>query len=271
MPKQMNSIFIKLGGSLITYKDKPKTANLETIKRLAQEIHTFLKQDKEHKILLGHGSGSFGHVSAKSYKTRDGVFTQEGWLGFSKVWHDASTLNKIVSNIFHEQGIPTITFPPSASIITHNHRILEWDIKPILAALESRLVPVVYGDVVFDLKIGGTILSTEELFVHLANLLKPSRVLIVGNEPGVYADYPVSKDLIPVITPNSLDRVLPNLHGSSSVDVTGGMLSKVHQMVHLVEKNPSTSVSIFSGNKAGLLLKALQGDFPGTTIQASNY
>lgn len=55
-------------------------------------------------------------------------------------------------------------------------------------ALANGILPVVYGDVVFDEVRGGTILSTEDLFQHLAHQLHPERVLLAGLEAGVWAD-----------------------------------------------------------------------------------
>ena len=86
-------VFLKLGGSLITDKHTPRSARREVINRIAQEITNALQTNPELQIVLGHGSGSFGHTSGKKHGTIDGVDSLEGWLGFAVVWHDASLLN----------------------------------------------------------------------------------------------------------------------------------------------------------------------------------
>ena len=68
-------IFLKLGGSLITDKDKPYTPRLDKLADLALEIKTVLDSTPELVLILGHGSGSFGHTAAKKYGTRDGCKT----------------------------------------------------------------------------------------------------------------------------------------------------------------------------------------------------
>lgn len=68
-----NLVFLKLGGSLITDKTRPRTVRLDTLKRLCAEIASARKHDPNLQLLLGHGSGSFGHVAAKKYKTREGL------------------------------------------------------------------------------------------------------------------------------------------------------------------------------------------------------
>ncbi len=55
---------------------------------------------------------------------------------------------------------------------------------------------------------------------------------------------------------------------SEYVDVTGGMRQKVEMMAALVEANPALTVSIFSGRQPGMLMNALAGSAPGTTIRA---
>jgi len=80
--------------------------------------------------------------------------------------------------------------------------------------------PVVYGDVIFDTVWGGTILSTEDLFAHLARQLRPTRLLLAGIEMGVWVDYPINSQLIKEITPHNLSEVAPALEGSAATDVT---------------------------------------------------
>ena len=50
------------------------------------------------------------------------------------------------------------------------------------------------------------------------------------------------------------------------VDVTGGMKSKVEEMLSLVEQIPNLDVQIFSGEEAGNVKRALIGELLGTLI-----
>jgi isopentenyl phosphate kinase len=122
--------------------------------------------------------------------------------------------------------------------------------------------------VVFDTSRGGTILSTEEAFTHLARELKPGRILMAGIEQGVWADFPSRNQLIDCISAQNIDEITGNLKGSSAVDVTGGMVQKVFSMLNLVRSIPSLEILIFSGNEPGNVLKALLGAKIGTTIKA---
>ena len=70
-------VFLKLGGSLITEKSREATARKDVITRLAAELADIHRSNPNLRLLLGHGSGSFGHVPAKKYNTRTGVHTPE--------------------------------------------------------------------------------------------------------------------------------------------------------------------------------------------------
>lgn len=258
--------FLKLGGSLITDKDNPHTARMETINRLAAEIREAQKALPNDRLIIGHGSGSFGHIPAKRYGTRQGVRTQVEWEGFVEVWKQARDLNQIMLDALGQAGIPAIAFPPSAIIQSAAGEPAYVQAEPIKSALHAGLTPVVAGDVIFDTISGGTIFSTEDVFIALAGQIVPDRVLLCGKDDGVCKDYPDCKQILPKITPANYHQVYSTVNGSSSIDVTGGMREKVELMLKLVEKHPSSLAVIFSGLGPGSLYEVLMGNIHGTVI-----
>jgi isopentenyl phosphate kinase len=66
-------VFCKLGGSVITDKLRPSTPRGGAIARLAAEVAGARAQRPGMRVLLGHGSGSFGHVVARAYHVREGI------------------------------------------------------------------------------------------------------------------------------------------------------------------------------------------------------
>ena len=260
-------IFLKFGGSLITDKQRSRVPRLEVLERLSGEIAQALREHPEIRLVLGNGAGSFGHLSAKKYGTRQGVHTPQEWRGFAEIWREAAALNTMVTDALHAAGLPAIAIHPSAAVTAADGKVLSWDLAPIQAALEAGILPVIHGDVIFDTRRGGTILSTEDLFDHLAVHLRPGRILLAGLEQGVWADYPACTTLIPAITPDNIQSYLPALGGSIAADVTGGMASKVLQSLELVREIPDLMVLIFSGETPGAVERALGGASPGTSIQ----
>jgi isopentenyl phosphate kinase len=258
--------FLKLGGSLITDKTRPHTPRPEVLNRLAGEVAAARQRFPGLRLLLGHGSGSFGHVPARRYHTRQGVHTPQEWQGFLEVWREAVALNHLVVEGFSEAGLPVLAFPPSAGLSAVDGEVESWDLAPLESALQAGLLPVVYGDVVFDRVRGGTIFSTEDLFVYLAPRLRPERILLAGLEPGVWGDYPRCSRLVNEITSENLEQVATALGGSAATDVTGGMASKVRQSLRLVQAVPGLQVRIFSGETPGTLTQALAGEPVGTLI-----
>lgn len=260
--------FLKLGGSLITDKHTPHTPRLDILQRLGDEIARAVVTNPSLRLIIGHGSGSFGHVPAHRHQTRQGISTPAQWRGFVEVWQEARTLNQIVVEQLSAAGLPVVAFPPSASVQASERQVSTWNMQPMLSALSAGLIPIINGDVIFDEKLGGTILSTEELFAYLAKELKPQRILIAGIEEGVWADFPACLHLITRITPATFPQTASLLGGSAAVDVTGGMLKKVENMIDLVKNDPGLAIQIFSGVTPGRLFDSLMGACTGTTLCA---
>ncbi len=272
-------VFLKLGGSLITDKTKPYTPLLDMMDDLALQIATTLQAQPNLRLVIGHGAGSFGHVAASEYKTRDGYprpsplahrerdqNEENYWEGFAEVWYQASTLNRYMMKALHKANVRAISLPPSSSVIASEGKVSVWETTPIRMALSSRMVPVIFGDVVFDEIRGGTILSTEDLFMHLARALSPERILLAGLESAVWQDFPARTKKIEKITPGTFDQLSAGIGKAQGADVTGGMESKVKQMLELIENNQELTIQIFSGTEPGNIVRTLTGETLGTVI-----
>ncbi len=259
-------IFLKLGGSLITDKLRSETPQMEIIERIASEIAAARETDPELKLLLGHGSGSYGHPVAEKYGTQNGAETLQDWVGFSEVWYMAHKLNRIIIDRLRSAGLPAISFAPSASSVSSKGQIVKLMVEPIKRALDVGLLPIVQGDVAFDQEQGSTILSTEMVFRFLAPLLMPTSVLLAGIEPGVFKEYPSREEIIGEIMDGDVDRL--KLGPSTAPDVTGGMGSKVREAMSISRAVPGMDVRIFSGKGPNSVYDALLGEPVGTLVKA---
>jgi isopentenyl phosphate kinase len=264
-------VFVKLGGSVITDKRIPQTPRLQTITRLAAEASEALAQRPDLRLVMGHGSGSFGHFTAKKYETRQGVQGRAGWQGFAEVADVAARLNRIVAGAFLKAGVPIWSLQPSASAKCRDGQLESLETGNIETAIEKGLVPLLYGDVALDEKLGGTIISTEQVFAFLARRMRPSRIVLVGVVDGVFDGDPLldpNACRIAEITPTNWSKVRAMLGDSFAADVTGGMAAKVEEMVRLVRELPDLSVHLLSGERQGALNLALgdSGDRAGGTV-----
>lgn len=258
-------VFVKLGGSLITDKRVRRAVRHEAIARISEEIAQALAENPSLQMVLGHGSGSFGHFAANAHKTAQGVQTIEQWRGFAEVAYEAAELNQIVLTALRDAGLPAMKFQPSASAKSESGKIISLDIRPIEFSLQRGLIPLVYGDVGFDELQGGTILSTEAIFFYLAQILNPERIILLGEVEGVLD---TEGNVITSITLETLAEVEAALGGSGGVDVTGGMETKVKDMLALTTEVPALSIQIANGTRPGLLRDLLTHDLTsGTTLR----
>jgi isopentenyl phosphate kinase len=267
------TIFLKLGGSLITDKRRAETPRSAVIARLAGEIVAAREDRPGLRLVIGHGSGSFGHVAGRRYGTREGVRTPEAWRGFAITADAAARLNRIVVAALLEAGAPAWGIQPGATLRCQDGMVVDGPHATVASALDRGLTPVVFGDVALDSVRGGTIASTEEIFDWLAGHLHPARLILAGEVDGVFsADPQLHSDAerLPEITPAMLGAIESGLGGSHGVDVTGGMTAKVRQALALVQRHPGLDVVICSGLIPGNLQRILTtGDAEtGTRIRA---
>jgi isopentenyl phosphate kinase len=253
----MNLVLIKLGGSLITDKNKPFSEDLKTIKRLASEIHK-ARQKTNTFFIIGHGGGSYPHVPAKKFKTAQGILGKESYQGIAKVQDAAARLNRIVVHELINAKENTVSFNPSSFMVAKDGQIKKAFLDPLLRLLDLGMLPVVYGDVLLDSKMGCSIASTEKILNFLALKLKDKfkveKVIHCGKTDGVYDK---KGKTITKINAKNFGKVRAEIGSSYGIDVTGGMLHKVEESLVLAKVGiPSV---IINGARKGELLEVLLG------------
>ena len=258
-------VLVKLGGSLITDKTKRECLRKRTLARLARELKN---ASKEVKLIVGHGGGSFPHFPAKKYRVNEGIISKDSIKGFCFTHDAAARLNRLVVRAFLKAGINASSLQPSACMLCKDGKIIESYLAPIKEMLKHNIVPVPYGDAAVDLTKGITIISTEQVLAELALKLKAKRIVVAGIVPGVFTADPFkdkNAKLIPRITRENFSEIRKMLSGSHGVDVTGGMLSKVEEMLALADKGVKSQ--IVGAERPGVLKKALLGKHVGTIIE----
>jgi len=258
----MKPLIVKLGGSVITDKRKKLVVKRAALKRLAVELAS-----AKGPLVIVHGGGSFGHPLASKYGIADGYKSKDQLMGLSLTHRAMELLNYYVIEALHKSGIPAIAVQPSSCTILNDGRIESMDIEPIKRMLALKLVPVLYGDVVLDVKRGVKILSGDQIVSYLARKLGASRVIMGVDVDGVYTDAPKENkraEIVRKITP--ADKGLVSSLGSAGAeDVTGGMKNKVSELLDLARLG--VEAKIVNAAKPNVLREAIQGKrVIGTTI-----
>lgn len=260
----LKTIFIKLGGSLITDKSRPYTPKMSMIRNIAKEIKTLIKKYPKYNFILGNGGGSFPHTSASRYKTAGGYRTNRGRYGACVVENDAVRINRIVVQEMLKQEIPAVGINPSSIMLSGTYI----STKVIQHLVENNIIPVVFGDVIFDENQGCRIFSCDEVIEKIAKKFKGQRVIIsMGDYKGVMDE---KGSLIKKIDKSYYLKLVKSgvIGGSRKMDVTGGMKAKIATLLRTVDKNAQSA--IIDGRVKGNLLAAIAGkSFVGTIILTS--
>jgi isopentenyl phosphate kinase len=258
-------VFVKLGGSLITDKTQPFTARVEVIERLAREVADSWDAH-EGQLVLGHGSGSFGHVAAEQSGLLDRPSGATG-EAVSRTQRAASALHRRVTDALRDEGLPVYSVAPSSAFVASGGEPVEVQSEPGRRALDLGAVPVTYGDVVMDREQGATICSTESVFRALIDGLEDQgvttrRVLWFGDTEGVYDE---EGETIDVLSPDRASQLLDQVGTASGTDVTGGMRHRLRTARTLALRGVPSLIT--SGLEADRLWRVLRGDtVPGTEV-----
>ncbi|MFQ5975529.1 MAG: isopentenyl phosphate kinase [Candidatus Hydrothermarchaeales archaeon] len=257
-------IILKLGGSLITDKTKKFSVRHEVLKKLAEEI----KSGTKDELLIVHGGGSFGHPIADEYGLNRGFKDKDQIKGVALTRKAMDELNLYVVKALVDADIPAVAVQPSSNIICKNGRIEEINISTIKRFIKMGMVPVLYGDVVLDTKLGFCILSGDQIISYLARYLKPKRGILCVDVDGIHDKDPKGfKDavLIKEINKTNRDKALSKLEETPG-DVTGGIKGKVLELINLADSGVESIV--INGLVAGRLEDALMGrEVTGTLIK----
>ena len=248
-------IILKLGGSAITDKAEEAKPRTDIINRLAEEI----KRADLDNLIVVHGGGSFGHPTAAKYGIKDGYKedpTQK--FGFAETHHMMTVLNGLVMDalIWHE--VPAVSVAPSNCFVTENCKVKFFDETVMKNMAKLVFTPVLYGDVVFDEKLGFTVLSGDQLVAYLALKYKAQKIVIGTDTDGLFdCDPKTNPEAKPFkkLTLKELKDLQPKLGKAQGTDVTGGMAGKIAELIPAVEAG--VHVTITGATKGLSIYRAL--------------
>ena len=245
---------LKLGGSVITHKDKYFSSDLENIKRLATEI----KESSSKKLIIIHGAGSFGHPVAEKHSISDGLRNKDQLIGFSETHQSMTRLNQIIVDALLEAGVPAFGVSASSMLVTRGRRLVDIDLSIVKQLLDTGLVPVMYGDAVLDTDQGFAILSGDQLIVRLAIELEAEQVIFGSDVDGIFTSNPKLNSDAKLIKKVSLGNMTADVGDATFTDVTGGMMGKLTEAEDAVKAG--TEVIFLNATVKDRVRMALKGE-----------
>ncbi|MEM1930670.1 MAG: isopentenyl phosphate kinase [Sulfolobales archaeon] len=253
---------VKLGGSVVTVKDKLKTLRTDVAKRLISELARYYRENSGSvSIVVIHGGGSFGHPIVKDCVSRYGFIDRECYV---ETADSMDTLNYILKKYALAIGLPVVSLPPRSFCAISSEKPVCY-VEALATLLYRGLVPLTYGDVIVSNK-GFEVISGDTLAWYIARELKIGEIVFVTDVDGLYDSDPKINPSAKKISKASIDEVLGFLSSSSSkVDVTGGMARKLYEGRVLGLRD--VKVKIVSGFIEDNLYSALTSDnFVGSIV-----
>ena len=265
-------IILKIGGSILTNKDSQNSEiNDKNLTRIAYEIKSSIDNSSKELIIV-HGAGSFGHPPAKKYKIGEKFDESEYFqkqLGFCEIQNEVKKLNMLICETSIKQGLPVIAIPASSFMRADNKRIVEGNLDSFKKYLSKAFIPVIYGDVVLDDELEFCVISGDQIIQYIASNLNPKRVILGTDVDGVYNKNPKTHDDAIFFDKFSSLKDLDTLEGTTNVDVTGGMIGKIKELLYLADLGIESK--IINAEVDNNIFKVLENqEVKGTLISRGN-
>jgi len=265
-------IILKIGGSILTNKDSMESeVDYTSLERIASEIKASMDVC-EKQLIIVHGAGSFGHPPAKKHKIGEefdkSLYPQKR-LGFCEIQNEVKKLNMFICEAFIENDLPVIALPASSFISATDKRITNGNLDLFKNYLEKGFIPVIYGDVVLDSSLEFCVISGDQLIQFLAKNLNPSQVILGTDVDGVYNKNPKTHDDAIFFEKFASLEDLDALEGTTNVDVTGGMVGKIKELLYLADLGIESK--IINAEVKDNIFKVLENrEVKGTIISRGN-
>lgn len=245
-------VLIKLGGSVVTHKERPMTVNKTAIDRILKSLLTV-----KVPIILVHGGGSFGHYWSIMYDmhSKPERYSSEG---IALVHESMISLNHIIVKSMLKLKMNPYTVPPFSLIL--GNKPLVKRIFDLASMAKDKIIPITYGDIVYRTYHKYSIVSGDELVTMISSALRPKKVIFAINVDGIYKD-PQTKEVVQRIEENALIKF-----SAVNFDITGGMKRKVREALKI--SLAGMDVHFVNGFKPERLLKIIENKkTEGTVIK----
>ncbi|HEY9398268.1 MAG TPA: isopentenyl phosphate kinase [Nitrososphaeraceae archaeon] len=249
---QKDVVLIKLGGSVVTHKERPMTVNKTAIDRILKALLSV-----KVPIILVHGGGSFGHYWSIMYDmhSKPERYSSEG---IALVHESMISLNHIIVKSMLKLKMNPYTISPFSLILGNKPFVKK--IIDLASMTKDKIIPITYGDIVYRTCHKYSIVSGDELMTVISSVLRPKKVIFAINVDGIYKD-PQFKEVVQTIEEEALIKF-----SAVDFDITGGMKRKVREALKI--SLAGIDVHFVNGFKPERLLKIIENKkTEGTVIR----
>jgi len=244
-------ILIKLGGSIITNKEKPLSPRKKTINNILKEIGKI-----KEPIIIVHGGGSYGHYWSIKYDMHTKP-AKTSPKGVAIVKNSMVELNKIILDSAVKNRINSYCLPPTDFM--NGNKAIKSKILTINDISRSGLTPITFGDALWFGQKKSYILSGDVIMTTIGKILKPRLSVFVLDVDGVYSNLKTKKLI------HDFKKEKPEIK-NNKMDVTGGMTRKITEANNMAKAG--LKIFFVNGNKPKRISDAVSGKkFEGTLFR----
>lgn len=252
MGETIELVYIKIGGSFITFKEKPFSINYVALENLVKILYRVVDYTR---LVLGNGGGSFAHYVVDRYRDSDPCKL------IALCQNATRKLNHFITSYLVEHGLNAVSVQTSSILIKTDSGYALFP-EPVVEALRLSLIPVVYGECIYSREKGYEVVSTERVFEMLSEYIKPKRIVLLTDVDGVYTCDPrrcSEASLIKIINNDNYMDILEKLKEISGRDATGSIYGKILSMTGL-SRRLGVKIYIVSGFNVSDVVKAVSGE-----------
>ena len=259
-------LIIKFGGSIITDKSSHKLiVHSALLHDIAKDLYRYITENPLAQFIIIHGAGGPGHHLAHQFDLANG--TNHDPIKIRAVCNTRlvnQKLNTAICDIFLENDIPVIPAHTGALITQENKKIITCNIPIIQSILESKCIPVLYGDMVHDTLLEYSVCSGDTSAAYLAQNLPVKKVFFATDVDGIFDKDPHTFQDAKLVPQISLQDVFSDatisIEKSHNTDVTGGLKGKLAAFQPFIDhSNILEEIVIFNGTNQNNYYDILSG------------
>ena len=261
----MSLTVIKLGGALLTDKQRPYTLRQSILNQAAAEVKACLDAGLIDQLLLVHGVGSFGHPPVLEHDLHKGFKAPEQRLYLTYTQNKVHHLRLAIAEAFHTAGVAVSIILPSSCMAAANTNLKTSFLDAVAGFIDVGMVPLLGGDVLVDDQMGFCVYGGDKIAVDLAQHFAAIRLIFATEVAGIFDQNPQKHPEAQLINSFRLDAVA-DFGTQSIVDASGAMAGKLTAVLPLRNAIAAgLQVHVLSMMEKGNLIGLLKGSRVGGT------